>query len=213
MEKKFIYVLIFLSLLLIQSCNLSNKVNDKNEIGVVNFQKIKRSKTYKELEKNIENLKKDFQQKIEEFEKSNKSENLNLKYFLKTNFEEKKEKLQNEFKDKLIKAIYYTANKEKIGLVISYEAMPYGGIDITEKVVQNLDKGNIENYPSFNNVRIISYIDKNSLKDYSKIKQIIKQIYQEKEIFVVIDKQNVFLGGLDLNEEFQKNNSFYNTPK
>ncbi|MCS7244498.1 MAG: hypothetical protein RMJ36_07205, partial [Candidatus Calescibacterium sp.] len=186
--KNLVFLILFITFLLLQGCQKNNQLeNIQDTIGVVNIEQIKNSNTYRNLEKQIEDIKKDMEQKLKDLSKTKNTEN--LEYFLSTNFKEKKEKLYQEFNDKLIKAIYYTANKEKIGLVVSYDTLPYGGTDITQKVIENLDNGNFENSPLFNKVEIISYIQNTSNVKKDKIQNILKQIYAERKIYVVIDKK------------------------
>lgn len=190
---------ILLMILIFSGC--SNSTNfQESIIAVINTQEIKKSKTYKKLEQEIDNLKKDVQEKLKEFEKSGSLKNLG--YFLKINEEEKKEKLYAEFQEKLEKAIYYTANQEKIGLIVSYSSLPYGGKDITQKVIENLDNGNFENTSLFNNVEIVSYLD--NPVDNKILQKILEQLYQEKRIYVVLNKKEIFLGGFDLNAKLLK---------
>ncbi|MFN3478125.1 MAG: hypothetical protein ACK4ZM_02015, partial [bacterium] len=182
-------------------CSNFSKNSQENLIAVVNTQEIKKSKTYKNLEEEIDNLKKDIQEKIKEVEKLNNlkksGDPKNLEYFLRTNLEEKKEKIYKEFQEKLEKTIYYTANQEKIGLVVSHASLPYGGKDITQKVIENLDNNKFDNTPLFNSVEIVSYLA--NPVDSKTIQKILEQLYQEKGIYVVLDKKEIFLGGFDLN--------------
>lgn len=201
MRKNLVFLILFVTILLFQGCRKNNQLDNQDKIGVVNIEQVKQSNTYKNIEKQIEGIKKDMEQKLKDLSKTKNTEN--LEYFLSTNFKEKKEKLYQEFNEKLIKSIYYTANKEKIGLVVSYDTLPYGGTDITQKVIENLDKGNFENSPLFNKVEIISYVENTNNLKKDKIQNILKQIYAEKKIYVVIDKKEIFLGGFDLNEELQ----------
>ncbi|MFN3996015.1 MAG: hypothetical protein ACK4GR_05760 [bacterium] len=207
------FLICLLLILLISGCSNSLKNSQENPIAVVSLQEIKKSKTYKNLEQEIGNLKKDMQEKLKELEKSGDPKN--LEYFLRTNLEEKKEKIYKEFQEKLEKAIYYTANQEKIGLVVSYASLPYGGKDITQKVIENLDNNKFDNTALFNSVEIVSYIV--NPVDSKTIQKILEQLYQEKRIYVVLDKKEIFLGGFDLNakllETHKKQTKSNNTTK
>lgn len=188
------FLAILFCIIFLSGCN-KTKINQNNQdfIGVVDLYKLRNSKTYQESERKLEELKKDVEQKLKE----NKGQN--LEYFLKYNFDEKKEKIMKEYNEKVMKAIYYTANKEKIGLVVSKSALIYGGLDLTEKVIENLDKGNFDNLPLYNNVQMIAYTKQKNIPQ-----EIVKQIYEEKKIYIVLDKKDVLLGGFDLDELLQK---------
>ncbi len=189
-----IFLAIFFCIIFLSGCN-KTEINQNNQdfIGVVDLYKLRNSKTYQESERKLEELKKDVEQKLKE----NKGQN--LEYFLKYNFDEKKEKIMKEYNEKVMKAIYYTANKEKIGLVVSRSVLIYGGLDLTEKVIENLDKGNFDNLPLYNNVQMIAYTKQKNIPQ-----EIVKQIYEEKKIYIVLDKKDVLLGGFDLDELLQK---------
>lgn len=154
------------------------------------------------MQKQIEEIKRDMEKKLGEISKTNT--NPNLEYFLSTNLNEKKEKLYKEFENKLIRAIYYTANRERVGLVLSYEIMPYGGLDLTEKVIENLDNKNFDEYPLFNNPEIVSYVENTNNLNKQTLEKILKEIYHEKKVYVVIPKNYIFLGGFDLNEKLSE---------
>lgn len=189
-----IFLAVLFCIIFLSGCN-KTEINQNNQdfIGVVDLYKLRNSKTYQESERKLEELKKDVEQKLKE----NKGQN--LEYFLKYNFDEKKEKIMKEYNEKVMKAIYYTANKEKIGLVVSKSVLIYGGLDLTEKVIENLDKGNFDNLPLYNNVQIIAYTKQKNIPQ-----EIVKQIYEEKKIYIVLDKKDVLLGGFDLDELLQK---------
>lgn len=202
--KNCLFLVIFcIVMIFIPSCSNLTEPSEIT-IGVINLKEIEISKTYKALQNQIEQLKNDMEKKLEEFEKEEIKNLPNLQYFLKTNFDEKKEKLYNEFEGKLIKAIYYTANQKKIGLVVSYNVLPYGGIDITKEVIQNLDNNNFQSTPMFNNVQIISYIDDPNIKNLQLILHALKELYKERKIYVVVNKKEIFLGGFDLNEKLRE---------
>ncbi|MEN3015605.1 MAG: hypothetical protein ABDH21_06095 [bacterium] len=179
-------------------CGCSTNQTEKYElkIGVVDLQKVKLSKTYQQINQKIKSITDELQKNI------NQKRKHQLKYFLYANLQEKKEKFIQEFNEKLQKAIYYTANQEGIGIVISYDCLPYGGIDITDKVIQNLDNGNYSDQPMHNSVELVAYTDR--LIDQKKIEQIIKELYKERRIYVVLSKNDIFLGGFDLNEKLPK---------
>ncbi|MCS7165966.1 MAG: hypothetical protein RMJ51_06850 [Candidatus Calescibacterium sp.] len=203
MKKLFIILFISSFLFFIFSCQKNNlKTYDSSLIGTLRIEKIKESKTYKNMQKQIEEIKRDMEKKLGEISKTNT--NPNLEYFLSTNFNEKKEKLYKEFENKLIRAIYYTANRERVGLVLSYEIMPYGGLDITEKVIENLDNNNFDEYPLFNNPEIVSYVENTNNLNKQTLEKILKEIYHEKKVYVVIPKNYIFLGGFDLNEKLSE---------
>lgn len=205
---KIIYIVFFLSFILfISSCNKGNKVEIKNDIGVVDLYRVKKySKTYQAIQEQLDNIKDDLQKQLSQ---NNDSD---LRYFLVYNFEQKKEELMKNFNKKLKNAIFYTANQEKIGIVVSYTCMPYGGVDLTPKVIENLDNGNLSDMPMYNNVEIISYAE-GIHKNDPRIDQIMQQLYQEKKIYVLIDKTHVFLGGFDFNEKLPKESSKINKNK
>jgi len=202
-----ILCILLVFIIFLQSCKTNTSTIKKEgniavDIAVVDLEKIKDSKTYQNLQKKINELKDDVEKKLKD--KKDSKELQNLEYFLKINFEEKKQQYYNDFLNKLNKAIYYTSNKEKIGLVVSYQSMPYGGIDITEKVIYNLDNNNFDNFNQFNTTKIISYIDTENIKENVNLLPIIQKINPSKEIYVVLNKKEVFLGGFDLNEELPK---------
>lgn len=205
---KIIYIVFFLSFILfISSCNKGNKVEIKNDIGVVDLYRVKKySKTYQAIQEQLDNIKDDLQKKLSQ------NSDTDLRYFLVYNFEQKKEELMKNFNKKLKNAIFYTANQEKIGIVVSYTCMPYGGVDLTQKVIENLDNGNLSDMPMYNNVEIISYAE-GIHKNDPRIDQIMQQLYQEKKIYVLIDKTHVFLGGFDFNEKLPKESSKINKNK
>ena len=203
---------LFILVLFFNGCKSSlNKVDrdshytnsEKSIIGRVDLRKIRDSNYYKEIQEKIYNLEVSYKKKFDELA-SYKNEKELKETINKLSFtlDRKKEEYLQEFYERLNRAIITVANKEKIGVILTSDSILYGYKDLTQEVIDLIDKegSNLDLNPNQTYSLKIAYLDKIEPNiDF-------KKLYKDKgeDILIIFDKSNVLLGGIDLTHEISK---------
>ncbi|MGB9638335.1 MAG: OmpH family outer membrane protein [bacterium] len=202
----FFLICLFVISFLLHSCNYSKKIENNNIIiGRIDLRKIKDSEYYKQIQNKIYNLEIEYKDQLNKISINKDEKDLKEAANKLSNIlENKKQEYLQEFYKKLEKAVITVANKEKIGIILSSDAILYGYKDITDEVIKTIDSNNnLDINPNLNYSLKIAYLDLNNLKN----KDIdFEKLYKDKQndVYIVFGKSNVLLGGIDLTNEIQK---------
>ncbi|GAB6099465.1 hypothetical protein JCM16358_13440 [Halanaerocella petrolearia] len=112
------------------------------KVAVVSQDKIwteseKAQQYQKKLNQQIEKLQQDYQQEAKDLSQEEKADRRQEVY---NNINKLREDLRGEFRDKIINIVEEIVEQKNYDVVLNKQEVKYGGTDITDKVIEKLDK-------------------------------------------------------------------------